>query len=253
MNMTFLINDIKIKEGLQNISLPFKEPIEVVLQEVIQTSVRTFSHYKPLEKECYTGKDGLKSPDDRAKKFDIYYIPTELTSTPVHDCYAYLVSNTPLSTNAAVNAFTVGSPFVGFGSYYPQDILDATSTGAAINKYAGITSQPAMSKWLGSNRIQLFNVPPKALLRFVAKCDHDLNGETIEESCVEAFKQLALYDVQEFLYNTLLPYQEVGAAHKSIQMKIDRWAGAAEKREALLTSWTETFHLDEIEELVQFF
>ena len=76
--MTFLINDIKIKEGLQNISLPFKEPIEVVLQEVIQTSVRTFSHYKPLEKECYTGKDGLKSPDDSAKKFDIYYIPTDI-------------------------------------------------------------------------------------------------------------------------------------------------------------------------------
>ena len=253
MNMSTFLNDIKLKEGLNNIALPWKEPVEVVLQRSLQASVRTYSHFKPYEKECYTDKNALKSPDDYSKKLDIYYIPPELTSTPVHDCYGYIVSNTPLATNTSVNAFTVGSPFVGFGSYMPQDILDATTTGAAINKYAGITSQPSICKWLGANKVHLFNVPPKATLRFVAKCDHDLNGETIEESCVESFKLLATYDIQEALYNNLLPYQEVGAVHKSIQMKIDRWAGAAEKREALLNEWTGSFHLDEIENLVQFF
>lgn len=252
MNMTTLINDIILKEGLHNIALPFKQPLEVVLQEVIQASVRTYSHFKPLEKETYVNKGALKSPNDDMKKLDIYFIPAELTSTPVHDCYGYIVSNTPLATNTAVNAFTVGSPFVGFGSYQPQDILDATSTGAAINKYAGITSQPSICKWLGANKVQLFNVPPKAMLRFVAKCDHDLNGETIEESCVESFKKLAVLDVQEFLYNNLLPYQEVGAAHKSIQMKIDRWSNAADKRDSLLDQWTDTFHLDNIEDITFF-
>lgn len=253
MNITYIINDIKLNEGLQTIALPYKEPIEVVLQQIIQGSIRTYSHYKPHIKECYDYKDHLKAPDDEAKKYNIFFIPSELTSTPVQDAYAYVVTESRQDAEVNTNAFTIGSPFVGFGSYYPQDILDATLTGAAINKYAGITAQPSTSKWLGSNRIQLFNVPEKSLLRFVAKVDHDINGETIPDSCIESFKQLATYDVQMTLYNTLINFQEVGAAHKSIQLKIDRWAGAQEKREALLQKWEETFHLDEIDELVQFF
>lgn len=253
MNMTSLINDIKLTEGLQAIALPFKQPVEVVLQEIIRTSIRTYSHFNPLTKECYDYKDHLASPDERSKKFNIFYIPSVLTTTPVQDAYAYVASSEKQSDEVNINAFTVGSPFVGFGSYYPQDILDATLTGAAINKYAGITSKPSTSKWLGSNRIQLFDVPEKAFLHFIAKVEHDPNGETIEESCVESFKQLATYDVQMTLYNTLINYQDVRAAHNSIQLKLDRWAGAADKREQLLQQWRETHYMSEITELINFF
>lgn len=252
MNMTTLINDYKLQYGLQTLALPFDKPIEEVLRETLEGTIRTYSHFKPWIKECYENLSNLKSPNEYDKKFNIYFIPASLTTTPVHDCYAYICSGAYQDSKSSTNAFTVGSPFVGFGSYMPQDILDATSTGAAINKYAGITSQPCTCKWLGANKIQLFNVPIKSLLRFVAKCTHDLNGETIEESCVESFKELAKLDIEMMLYNNLVNFDNVGGALKQIKLPIERWSGASDKRDALLEKWTESFHLDE-HDLIQFF
>jgi hypothetical protein len=46
---------------------------------------------------------------------------------------------------------------------------------------------------------------------------------------------------------------QVGGAFKEIQLKIDEWSGAEAARNELVDKWNSTFHLDEINELVQFF
>lgn len=252
MNMTKVINDIKMLLGLQTIALPYKEPVEVVIQEILQGSIRTYSHFKPYKKEAYDIPSRLKSPSEIERKQGIFYIPAALTTTPVHEAYAELAEYVSDDANVSINSFTVGSPFVGYGSYTPQDIVNATMTGAAVNKYIGITNAPFMCKWLGDNKVKLYNVPQQCLIKFVAKVDHDLNGETIQESCVESFKQLAILDVKMHLYNVLINMQNVGAAHKNIQMAIERWSSAESDREKLLEQWTDTFHLDEIDELMLF-
>ena len=80
-----------------------------------------------------------------------------------------------------------------------------------------------------------------------------MTGETIEESLVESFMKLATLDVERTLYNNLKNMNNVGSAFKEIQLKIDDWSGAQQQRDELVQQWTETFHLDEIEDLVQFF
>lgn len=254
MNITDIINDIKLTEGLNTVSLPYKDPIEVVLAHIIKTSIRTFSRYKPQIKDGYAMMNNLRSPDDASRNIGIYILPESLTSTPVSDAYAEYMSDSVRYTgeDVNINAFTVGSPFVGFGSYYPQDILSATMTGAAINKYAGVTSRPPSSKWLGFNKIQLFDFPKNACVRFIVKCQHDLSGESIPESCVESFMKLAVLDVRRTLYNTLKNINTSGTLNAEIQLKIDDWSGASAERDALLKEWNSNFHYDETD-LVQFF
>ena len=252
MNITNVINDIKMVNGLNAIALPFDKPTEVVIREILQVSIRTFSRFKPHIKEGYEMKKNLRSPSDTIKKLVIYYLPGDLTTTPVQDAIAHPVFGDYRDSEVTVNTFTVGSPFVGFGSYYPQDIINATMTGSAINKYAGVTSTPATSKWLGDNKIQLFNFPEDAAVKFSVKCDHDPNGETIPESCVESFMELANLDVKRTLYNYLKNMNNVGSAFKEINLKIDDWASAEADRKALIDQWTSTFHYDDME-LVQFF
>ena len=94
--------------------------------------------------------------------------------------------------------------------------------------------------------------PKDCYIHFVVKCNHDSNGETIPESCVESFMQLATLDVQIMLYNNLKNMNNVGSAFKEIQLKIDDWANAAADRKALLEKWDGTFHYDNLD-LVQFF
>lgn len=252
MNISDVINDIKLTCGLNTIALPFKDSTENVIRDILQTSIRTFSRFKPYEKEGYEERKNLRSPSEDLKKQAIYFLPESLTTTPVHSADAYVASASNQNGELTTNAFTVGSPFVGFGSYYPQDILNATGTGAAINKYAGVTASVPTSKWLGYNRIQLFNFPDNIYIRFVVQCDHDPSGETIPESCVESFMELATLDVQRTLYNHLKNMNNVGSAFKEIQLKIDDWSGAESARKELVERWTESFHLDQLD-LVQFF
>lgn len=252
MNISDVINDIKIVCGLNTIALPFKEPTETVIKDILKTSIHTFSRFKPYVKEGYAERKDLRSPSDAFKAQSIYYLPETLTTTPVHSAEAYVASAENQSGELTTNAFTVGSPFVGFGAYFPQDILNATSTGVAINKYAGITASVPTSKWLGYNKIQLFNFPENIFIRFIVHCDHDLSGETIPESCVESFMELATLDVQRTLYNQLKNMNNVGSAFKEIQLKIDDWANAEQARKELVDKWTGVFHFDDLD-LVQFF
>ena len=145
MNISDVVNDIKLTQGFNTIALPFDKPVELIIQEILKTSVRTFSQFKPYIREGYEERKNLRSPNDFDKKMNIYILPESLTITKVQSADAYAASNQFQPTEASTNAFTVGTPFVGFGSYYPLDILNATMTGAAINKFVGVTSQQPTS------------------------------------------------------------------------------------------------------------
>lgn len=252
MNMSEVINDIKLLNGLNTIALPFKQPVEVVIREALQISIRTFSRFKPIQKEGIVSRKQLRSPSQLDAARGVYILPPELTTSPVQDAYAYLADYNGERHEQMTTSFSIGSPFVGFGSYGPQDMMNATHTGAAVNKYAGITTRTPTSKWLGSNKIQLFDFPEDAWLHIIAKTNHDENGETIEESCVESFMELANLDVQTVMYNNLKNMNNTGGAFKEIQLKIDEWAGSAAARKELVASWTNTFHYDDLD-LIQFF
>ena len=142
MNISDVIKDIKLPNGLKTIALPYKEPIELVVQDIIKTSVRTFSQFKPQEKECERYRKDLRYATDYDRYRGIYFIPEELTTTEVSYCDAEPIATTNgKNDQVSMNVFSAVSPFVGFGAYGPQDIMNATVTGAAVNKFTGVTSK----------------------------------------------------------------------------------------------------------------
>ena len=106
MNISDVVNDIKLTQGLNTIALPFDKPIELVIQEIIKTSVRTFSQFKPYIREGYEEKKNLRSPSEFDKKREIYILPESLTITPVQTADAFAASNQFQPTEASTNAFT---------------------------------------------------------------------------------------------------------------------------------------------------
>lgn len=254
MNITDVVNDIKLTQGLNSIALPYEQSVENVIQEILKVTVREFSDFKPYIREGYAMKKDLVSPNDITKKMDIYLIPTELLITRVKTASAEMAGTGPSQSydSSSISPFTVIPPFVGFGSYYPQDIIGGVATGTAINKFVGITSALPNSKYLGHNKIQLFNFPQECAIKFLVKCEHDPSLETIDDSCYTAFVELATLDVQRTLYANLKNMQNIGSAFKEIQLKIDEWSGAEAAQKELIKTWKQTFHLDELD-LVQFF
>ena len=253
MNLSDVVNDILLSQGLSNIAVPFKEPIEIVIQEILAMTAREFSEFKPYEQEVYACRKDLRSPSEMAEKANIYLLPPEATRTKVLSAKAEAVSNEYQSAEATTNAFTIGTPFVGFGSYYPQDIINATATGTTINKFAGVTSKLPVSTYLGFNKIQLFNFPDKCFIKFTVKREHDPSLMTIPDTCYLSFIELATLDVQRTLYAKMKNINNVGSAYKEIMLKIEDWAGAEKEQKELIKDWKTKFHLDQIEDLVQFF
>lgn len=253
MNTSTVITDIKNQLGLQTIALPFKEPVENVIRDVMHRSVRTWSRFKPCIKDGYQLRKNLRHPPE-GDKLGIYYVPEFLLTTNVSYADAYLMEVNPSlpETASGTNVFTVSSPFIGFGSYYPQDIINATLTGTAINRYLAETTRPATSEWLGYNKIRLHDFPDNCRIRFVVKCEHELNGESIPESQVHSFMKLLKLDVQVELYNTLKNMTNLGSGFKEIQMKIDDWAGASDKLDQLLENFEGSYYIDD-PDLIQFF
>lgn len=253
MNMTYAINDIKLALGLNTIALPFKEPVENVIHRILESTLRTYSSFKPAVKDVYESLTRLGYMSEYEKNNGIYLLPPILTqNNSVISASASVYAEINESNVVTTSPFTVGSPFIGFGSYYPQDIINATLTGATINKYIGITTSPATSEWLGSNKIKLYNFPKHCIVHFTAQCYHDSNGESIEDSCRDSFMDLAILDVKRTLYNMLKNMNNVGSAFKEIQLKIDDWSGAEEAYNSLKEKYNESY-LDDIEELCIFF
>lgn len=252
MNLTDVINDIKVRLGLNAIALPFEQPTENVIREILKGTIRTYSQFKPQIREGYCLKRQLKYGSEFDKHANIFILPPELTLTPVQYAEAYQISSVIVDGQSVMNGFTTTSPFVGFGSYYPQDIVNAELTGAAINKFLGVTTDPSSSKWLGYNKIQLFNFPDDCTVAFRVSCDHDEHAESIPVSCRESFMELAMLDVQIALYSILKNMNQVGSAFKEISLKIDDWAGAEAARTQLVDKWTEIFHYDQ-PNLITFF
>lgn len=252
MNISDVINDIKLTLGLNTVALPYKQPVELVIKEILAVSIRTFSRFKPYIRNGIYLRKNLRSPSPYEEKLGIYVLPGEFTVSRVQDAYAYPVSQNLKDIESTDSGFVPTAPFIGYGGYYPQDIINGIQTSAALNKFVGISTASPTSKWLGFNKIQLFDCPEDCCLMFVVKCDHDLNGETIAESCVESFMHLATLDVQRTIYNNLKNMNTVGSAFKEIQLKIDDWSNAESERKELIKQWEDSFHCDDMD-LIQFF
>jgi len=252
MNISKLINDIIDEDGLHQLALPYKEPLEVVVQNSIARSVRTFSQFKRQKKEGFYLVEQLKAPTEIEKCRHIYLIPPELTTTTVIDAYGMCETDQAADSRVNMNTFTVGTPFVGFGAYYPQDILNAQMIGTAINKFSGVTSRLPTVEYKGYNKIQLHDFPRNACLHLIVECEHDESCESIPDSMREAFKELAMYDLETQLYNDLKNNKNVGSGYQQNQIVIEDWSGSKAKKENLLKEWTGTYHCDDTDGIMFF-
>jgi len=252
MNISSLINDIIDEDGLHQLALPYKEPLEVVVQNSIARSVRTFSQFKRQEKEGFYLVKDLKAPTEVDRFRRIYLLPPELTTTNVIDVFGTCETDQAVDSRVNMNTFTVGSPFVGFGSYYPQDILNAQMIGTAINKFAGVTSRLPTVEYKGYNKIQLHDFPDNACVHLIVECEHDSSCESIPESMRESFKELAMLDLETQLYNDLKNNKNVGSGYQQNQIQIEDWAGSKGKKEELVKRWTDTAHCDDTDGIMFF-
>lgn len=238
MNMSKCISAIMMKLGLYTITLPFKDPVsgepvssENIIRNVLTTiTIPEYSEFQPWIREGNAHLKDLTCVDPRE---GIYILPSFLTFTPIK------------------SVLDVRLPFKNMGGVY-GDIapvyginrsVQGVLTGQAYMMVTGQMRAEPSFDYLGFNKIKLYGFP-KTILTFVVSCEHEPNGETIEDSCYDSFMELAMLDCKSALYENLKYFDEIPTAFGAIKLKIDGWQSADSERTALLNDWRQVFHLD---------
>ena len=160
-------------------------------------------------------------------------LPSFLTLTPI----MYVINvGLPYHNNRG----TYGDIAPAYG--INRSVQGVLSSQAYMMVAGQMRSEPTFD-YLGNNQIRLYGYP-RVPLTFKVACQHDPNGESIEDSCYDSFMQLAMLDVKQFLYNTLKLYDGIPTAFGNINLKIDDYQSAESDRNTLLDSWRDTFHVD---------
>lgn len=239
MNMSNAISSIIQQLGLYNISLPFEESVENVIQNVIKTTtIPIYSEYVPNVKELMISTRDLKVID---RKQGIFQIPDLLCTSRI----MYVLDvEVPMYTQRGA-----------YGDITPAYGISRSVQGVITSKAYGMVASQMRAEptfdYIGQNKIRLYGYP-SGYLTFRVACEHDANGESIPITCYQSFMELAELDVKVFLYNTLKNYDKIATAFGNIDLKIEDYQSAITDRKTLLDQWTEVFHLDQ-PDLITFF
>lgn len=238
MNMSNVISQLKMQYGLYGITLPFVDeitkepkPTENVIREVlVTTTIPMYSQFVPWIREGTCNLKNLKCVDVHQA---LYMLPAWLTLTPV-----MYVIDVSLPFDNYRGTYGDLAPAYGIGRS-----VEGVITSQAYMMLAGQMRNEPTFDYKGFNQIQLLGYP-KTDLKFVVACQHEPNGETIEDSCLDSFMELATLDLKLFLYNSLKLYDGIPTAFGEIKLKIESFESAEADRNTLLDKWRDSFHLD---------
>lgn len=232
--MSDLITRIKLACGIYAIALPFENADEAMADVIRRVTLRTFSQYAPLYETIQFDTHDLEKVDKHANQ-ETYLLPDIFSQREI-----LYVKNVKYDESdiSSLGYWGGGIPIL-HGNMLRQAML----SNAALNLSNKVIPKLTF-KYEHPRKITLYNILSSCKLVFEIAFVHDSNLASISPSQEESFYNLALLDVQNFLYHALKHYGEIKSAYGTINLKIDDWQNAESARKELLADWDNTYHMD---------
>lgn len=219
--------------GVYKIALPFEEPTEKVLSDVIQTkTLPIFSLYHPYYATIEFDTNKLKKIG-RGSNWDEYELPDVF-----HERQILFVRYVQYKDNTVTGvSFYGGLPLSG---NMVQETMIANATANLASKLI-----PKITfEWKPPRVLRIYNMINTAVIEVNFAFNNDKSLASIPDTCYDSFLRLATLDCKMFLYNTLKHYAELNSMYGNIALKIDDWQNAESDRNALIEQWDNTYHMD---------
>lgn len=233
MNLSELLTSIKMDLGIYGLALPFKNADEALYDVLKLKTLKTFSPFSPQiidmtidlkELVC------LKALYTQSK----YELPDIFGDRRI-----LYIQNVMPRTKLLGNGYLTSTYDDSVASY---EGLMMTQANANLVSFA---APPITFKFEAPNIMYLYNFATSyGELDIALAIEHAPSLHSINPTTWQTFYELASYDIQAFLYNTLKHYSEIQTAYGSINLKIDDWSSAASERKDMLEKVKDTYHLD---------
>lgn len=230
--------------GLRDLPIPVTD--EELLDRIAQSSLREFSIRSP-HIETFILTDYYRV--DKGMNSNMSYMEYEIPRHIYEGTYIISVVNVAVARPSGYNDYYVPQ-FSGYGD--PTAVLMAASDlklTAAIAQQMGKALTVHFKK---PNKIRIFNGWCSGDYEVEIALGHSINLSTIEQDEFSNFRELALYDLEWFLYDKLKRIDNLDTGTGSLDLKISEWADGQQRFRDLLKYWDEEGANLDIDKMVMF-
>lgn len=240
---TSFLKLLKQDIGIKNITLPVDD--KSLYDRFCESALKEFSVRSPrIQVNLISDNERLNKNSDYTNRTPIKY------RIPKH----YYIDSEVLM----VTRVDVAKP-LGYSDLYvpqgmwasPDSVLTAISDVHMAASVAASMGKALTYKFEAPDVLYLYNAWTSGVYEIEIGLVHDKSLSTIQPTQFTNLRKLAVLDLQEYLYNELSRLDNLEVGIGTIDLKIDRWADAADKKADLLKEWDDDSSLS-IDNIVYF-
>ncbi len=235
-NISEFLTLIKQDIGITDISLPVND--EELAKRLQLSALREFSVRYPRIEEVTIGPKNCTSKENmNINGSATYTIPEEYYKGSQILSVIGLDQSPRIADGAAVYypSFTMGSADVMLSTI--ADIKAAAQMGQMM-------SHSPTFRFFAPNKLVVYNGWYGGTYLVELGLLHDINLSTIPDTAMTHFRQLAVLDIEAFLFNKLKRKDNLDVGIGNINLRLDSWENAANEMRDLLKEWDESANLD---------
>lgn len=236
MNMSELLTRAKISLGLYGLALPFENPDQMMTEIVQNVTLPTFSTYCPFITEMRFDVTNFERIEKNGN-YESYLLPDIFNERKLMQVLEVRYDESDIS---GIGYWGGGVPI-----FHGNMINQALLSNAGLNLTQKVIPRLTF-KFEHPRKITLYNNLSSAKMVFKFALEHDKNLVSISPTMEESFRELALLDIKDALYQVMKHYSNINTVYGNIDMKLDEWQQASADRKQLLDEWDNTYHIDMI-------
>jgi hypothetical protein len=221
---------VKSNIGIKDIALPVTD--EELVERFASSALKEFSVRSPRMEIFYLSDENRVEPSVLTRGRQVIY------KIPRH---VYLDS-----TIIGVSKVDIMQP-LGYSDLYvpqgmwadPASLISAIADVKLAAAVAGGMGKAPTFRFVPPDKIWLYNGWSSGIYYSEVLLTHDLSLSTVSPTAFTHLLQLAELDISEYLYNKLKRIDNLDVGVGNIQLKIDNWEGAGERKRDLLKEWEE--------------
>lgn len=242
LNMSHLITKIKMRMGIYGISIPIDDPNGYLRETIELITIPTFSVYQPYYDHLYVSTNELQKAEryrDDGVDRTYYILPTFNTRKLIG------VADVKYSDTGTLNYSGVaGYALTGLLPYNNSSLLQqAMLTNVTSQLYSNMYPRLTFD-FIEPSTLVLYNQIVSNSLDITLAFEHHKSLATIPQTAEPSFFELALCDCMINFYQIAKHWGTIETSIGNINLNIDDWAQAEDRRKSLLEEWDNTYHLD---------
>ena len=234
MNLSEMLTSIKMDLGVYGIALPLDNVDEKLYEVIKLKSLKTFSVYFPNNFQVELDIPDL---DFIRHSYDhtIFRLPDIFSDRRLVSVRNVTYADYNRSVGYATSPEMVGG----------LDLYQGMMMGSAVAHINSAITPPFTFKFESPNLVHLYNFSTIATKLRVDVClEHTDNLMTIPNAAFLSFYDLALLDIKIFLFNIVKHFDQLSSPYGTVNLRINDWESAIDKREELVNLWKARSHLN---------